>query len=308
MYRVTGPGKIKEFTDQPYPVIKASLYNFDFDDMKVTELKGEHVQWLEQHIVPVLFDGNAWIWMQGQASRVGADQYNLDLSEKRVNRVAGYLRSRGVKDNQIRTDWVGERCSTAPGEDDPLDRAVLLRCQPALPQPVPPPKPPPQPPPPPVTQDFKIRLLGGLNISKFVNAAKIKKVTDLLKWKVGPAVDIIFFEIRDDTNGLSSFYAYGGLGAGIGGYWVSSTHKGPANLFRTSKPIGVWQFEGFAHYTTAGVGPWSTNYFHMHGTPKGVDAVHLNGLKTGTTIGISLGKTLGYLGVIDTVKGPTEPW
>ncbi|MDD4267968.1 MAG: OmpA family protein [Pirellulaceae bacterium] len=216
MQRATGPGKIKEHAEQTYPALRATLYNFDFDDMHETLLKREHVQWLRENVATVLLQGDAWVWMRGAASKIGAPDYNRRLSQKRVERVAGFLRSQGVQDRQMQLNWVGEDLSTSEREDDELDRSVIVHCQPELPKPVEPSKPPPKPPKaPPVTESFKIRMLGGLTISRFVNTAKIKKVLDLLRWKVGPTVDILFFEIRDFNHGLSGFYAYGGLGLGL---------------------------------------------------------------------------------------------
>lgn len=109
MQRPTGPGKIQEYADQLRPAIRARLYNFDFDDMRETRLKPEHVQWLDETVVPLLRGGAGSVWMRGSASQVGADAYNLKLSQQRVERVAGYLKTQGVEDRQLQLEWVGER-------------------------------------------------------------------------------------------------------------------------------------------------------------------------------------------------------
>lgn len=308
MQRATGPGKIKEHAGQTYPALRASLYNFDFDDMHETQLKREHAKWLGENVATVLLQGSGWVWMQGSASKIGDPVYNKRLSQKRVERVAAFLRSLGVQDRQMQLNWVGEDLSTSELEDDERDRSVMVHCQPELPKPVEPSKPPLKPPKaPPVTESFKIRMLGGLNVSKFVDISKIKRVRDLLKWKVGPTVDILFFEIRDFNHGLSGFYAYVGGGAGIGGYWVSETHKGPPNHFMTSKPILVSQFAGAARFTTGGAGQHSMNFLHMMGTPKGVRNVYIDNFRTGTTKGIGLSTTVGYMGLLRVLPS-TESW
>ena len=210
----------------------------------------------------------------------------------------------------MQLDWVGEDLSTSQLEDDELDRAVFCALptrvaetggttQAAAP----------------AAQaaarhrELQIRMLGGLNVSKFVDASKIKRVRDLLKWKVGPTVDILFFEIRDQNHGLSAFYAYGGGGLGVGGYWVSNTHKETfmPNYFMTSKPILVSQFAGVSPFSSGGIWKYSMNFLHMMGTPKGVDNVYIEYFRTGTTVGGGTSTTMGYMDLID-VATSTDPW
>jgi len=319
--RTTHSGQVEEYHDKPYPVIHAKLYDFDFDDMLVRDLKPDHVWWLHQNIIPLLLKDNACIWLRGSASRVGQRGYNWRLSQKRVNRVADYLRVWGVRDNQIQENWVGSEYSTSCDPDDPHDRAVELNCQPFIPEPVEPPKPPPQPPLPPITQSFKVRLRWDVDLStsalskakKIVNwLMKIKKVQKVSKWAKaakGIALDVIYFEIRDDKNSLSAYYLYGGLGIGASiPSEATYTPRGPWNYFQTSKPIGAWQFDGIARFTSASVGNWSHNELWLGGTPKGVKSVKLNNFKTGYTLLASASMTFfSKMFYLDTKRGPAEP-
>jgi hypothetical protein len=75
MFRKTGPGLIE--VDSAYTgagVLKALLYNFDFDDsdvIKHNDLKVEFTRFLADRVAPLLMDGKGQVWMQGSASRIG---------------------------------------------------------------------------------------------------------------------------------------------------------------------------------------------------------------------------------------------
>jgi outer membrane protein OmpA-like peptidoglycan-associated protein len=57
------------------------LFNFDFDDDAV---KAEHKAWLTEHAVPSLKATNKRVVLRGIASKIGDQQYNLQLSKRRV--------------------------------------------------------------------------------------------------------------------------------------------------------------------------------------------------------------------------------
>ena len=70
MLRHTGPGKVEIDVKYSSPgILKARLYNFDFDDMKSTALKSQHADFLTQKVAPMLASDRSQIWMQGTASR-----------------------------------------------------------------------------------------------------------------------------------------------------------------------------------------------------------------------------------------------
>lgn len=54
----------------------------------------------------------------GFTDSVGSDSYNQELSEKRANSVASYLRQREIPDNRLRVVGYGERYPVAPNETE----------------------------------------------------------------------------------------------------------------------------------------------------------------------------------------------
>ena len=305
MFKATGSGKVEIDAKYSSPgLLKALLYNFDFDDMKSTALKPEHARFLSEKVVPLLAGDRGHIWMQGSASRVGADSYNLTLSKVRVRRVGDFLKGAGVTDRQMQLDAVGEELSVGHALDDERDRGVAFLVLPkAKNDPPPAPRPPPKPR---VTSNFKIAMITGLSVAKAAKWAKY------LKGKVGAGVaaDALFFMIWDVQNQFASIYVYigGGIGVGVTALpVVSATTHGPWNDFTTSAPISCAQFGGFTRFTTAGVASWSLNFLNMCGTPPGVDDVYIQGFNTGTTIGLGASTTVGDLILLegpDPFSGP----
>jgi hypothetical protein len=197
MFHKTGPGKVQ--VDRSYSgagIIKALLYNFDFDDKQRQGLKSEHAQFLTEWVVPPLEQDRGNIWMQGSASRIGAAGYNKALSQVRVSRVAVFLQARGVKADQMQLYAVGAELAAGHALDDERDRGVVLVVHPKAR--VDPP-PPPVPPRPKVSRQFQLTLVAGLSAGKALRFAKY------LKGKVGAglAVDALFFQVWDTTNNLA---------------------------------------------------------------------------------------------------------
>lgn len=302
MFKATGPGKTEIDAKYSSPgMLKALLYNFDFDDMKSSVLKPEHVSFLSGQIVPLLAGDRGHIWMQGSASRIGDDSYNMALSKVRVRRVGDFLKGAGITDQQMQLDAVGEEMAVGHALDDERDRGVAVLVLPkAKNDPPPPPRPPQKPR---ITSNFKAAMLTGLSFAKAAKWAKY------LKGKVGAGVaaDALFFQIWDVENRYSSIYVYVGAGIGVGIPALpslSATTHGPWNDFTTSAPISSAQFAGFTRFTTAGVASWSLNFLNMCGTPPGVDDVYIQGFNTGTTIGLGASSTVGDLILLE---GP-EPF
>lgn len=132
MFRATGPGKIE--VDSSWSgagTLKASLYNFDFDDFadrKIRALKAEHVAFLNDKVLPLLENNRGNIWLEGSASRVGTNAWNMVTSQTRESRVAAFLADHGVNWEQMRVDAVGEEVANLlkHSEDDPHDRGVTI--------------------------------------------------------------------------------------------------------------------------------------------------------------------------------------
>jgi OmpA family len=130
MKRATGPGKVEELLAPPNRddlVQGALLLNFDLDDDVV---KPEHRLWLDANAVPLLRPNNgARAFLNGAASRVGAADYNRDLSRRREENVKRFLTSKGVSPGRLTTTFSGEDLSVSRWEDDERDRAVCVWLQ-----------------------------------------------------------------------------------------------------------------------------------------------------------------------------------
>lgn len=288
MLRATGAGKVEVDTKYSSPgMLKALLYNFDFDDMSSTALKPEHIAFLKDKVVPLLADERGQIWLRGSASKVGAADYNRQLSKVRVERVAAYLAGHGIKAEQMQLEAVGEDLTVSTNNDDERDRAVTFIVLPrAKVDPPPPPKVIPKPT---ISRNFKLTMLMALAASK---AAKYAKY---IKGKVGAGIagDVMFFQIWDTQNNLAAIYVYVGGGIGVGlSLPASGTLHGPWNPFTTTAPISCAQFDGPARFTTAGAGPYTVNWINLIGTPPGVEGVYMM-IETGTTIGAGASSTIG---------------
>lgn len=292
-WRATGPGLIEVNSAwRGAGVLRALLYNFDFDDMAKLDLKMEHARFLRARALPLLVGNRGMVLLLGQASQVGADEYNVRLSRRRVQRVADFLSRNGIAATQMRPNAVGERQSTSRLRDDQRDRSVEIAIAPRPPLDS---KPPPVVPlPPRVTTRFRLRLVGDITVT---GAPRLRPLRGSLGG--GPAADAMLFEIQDVQHELSAFYGYGGLGigAGINLAWLSATESGPWNDFTTSAPMNVGDFGGFTRFTTAGAGNYTLNWLHMMGTPEGVSPVYLM-INTRTTYGAGATSTAGPLQLV----------
>lgn len=289
-YRRTGPGRFE--IDPRYSgagILRVTLYNFDFDDMDVTDLKLEHANFLRTRVLPLLAGARGRIWLEGHASRIGTNNYNLTLSRRRVQRVVAFLTSNGVAGSQIQPDAVGEERSTSRLADDEMDRSVAFVITPRARQDPPPPRLIPAPPA--VTSRFRVRLLGDLTLT---GVPRFRPPRGRIG--AGPAADAMLFEIQDTEHRLSAVYGYSGIGIGVGfsAAWLSGTDAGPWNDFTTSGPMNVGDFGGFTRFTTGGGGNYTVNWLNITGTPEGVDAVYIR-INTGTTYGVGATSTVGPL-------------
>jgi hypothetical protein len=294
MFRATGPGRVEVDLDfSGVGILKALLYNFDFDDfadLKYRDLKVEHASFLADKVVPLLENNRGNVWMQGSASRIGSNAWNMELSQTRVGRVANFLSQRGIAVEQTQLDAVGEELAKKHVEDDPRDRSVTLWVLPKFEFDPPPPRR--VPPRPKVSRHFKIALVTGLSFSQALNVGKLFRG---VKLGGGVAIDGIFFIVWDTRNNIACLYIYIGLGLGAGATFtpkVSATTHGPWNAFTTEKPISCWQFGRWARFTSAGVWSKSVNWITLE-TPKGVDNVESLRIDTGTTLGAGGTSTIG---------------
>jgi OmpA family len=292
MFHETGPGEVDVYADfSGVGVLKALLYNFDFDDfadLKYRALKVKHASFLADNVVPLLEDNRGNIWMQGSASRIGSNAWNMELSQTRVGRVANFLSTRGIASEQMQLDAVGEELAAKHAdEDDPRDRSVTLWVYPRFELNTPLPRR--VPPRPLVTRHFKIAMITGLSVFQATNIRNFLRGSKIKGGKLGGglAIDGIIFMIWDWTNKISCLYLYFALGLGVGLSFtpkVSATTHGPWNPFTTDKPISCWQFGRWARFTTAGVWSKSVNWITLE-TPRGVSDIKSLPINTGTTLG-----------------------
>jgi hypothetical protein len=293
MFRATGQGKVDERFSTP-SFLHAVLYNFDFDDfigLQYRPLKQEHRAYLQQHVVPMLDDDQGAVWMQGSASRIGTNDWNMTTSRARVSRVAAFLAEHGIAGEQMQLDAIGEENAATHAEDDERDRSVRLWVAPKfhyVPEPIPqrvPSKPL-------TSRHFKIAMLVSFSVS---TSSVIKKFLSKMKFIRFVMAEVAAFIIWDTTNNISCLYLYVGIGPGIGIDLssVSGTTHGPWNAFTTEKPMAVWQFGRWARFTTAGGGSLSVNWLTVE-TPPGIDNVYLM-IDTGTTLGVAASTSVGDL-------------
>jgi hypothetical protein len=293
MYRATGPGKA--YIDAIFSgagMLKAVLYNFDFDDFdqrKIRPLKVEHAQFLTDRVIPLLENDRGFIWLTGSASRIGTNAWNMATSQVRMGAVQAFLQDHGVNPDQIEPDAVGEEEAQTHALDDERDRAVRLWVMPKFKyEPRPPRKVPPKPK---LSDKFKIAMITGLSASQAVKFAKFRRLPRI---GAGFAADVIYFMVWDTTNNLACIYLYAAAGLGVGLTAlpkVSATTHGPWNNFTTEKPMAVSQFGTFSRFTTAGVASWSANWITIE-TPKGIDNVYER-IDTGVTLGLGASTTVG---------------
>ena len=111
MFRDTGVGQVEVDLDfSAVGVMKALLYNFDFDDFagyKYRPLKPAHTTFLTEKVVPLLANDTGQIWMTGSASRIGTAGWNMTLSQNRVITVAKTLSEQGIDAGQMQTNAIG---------------------------------------------------------------------------------------------------------------------------------------------------------------------------------------------------------
>ena len=294
MFRATGFGKIESHADfVTAGVLKAELYNFDFDDFegfKFRGLKTEHQNYLKDQVVPLLKNAKGNIWMQGTASRIGTTSWNMELSRNRVLTVANFLGLHGIDAEQMQTDAIGNE-QAHRALDDERDRGVLIWVYPRFQFDPPPPRHVPAKTY--LSRHFKISMVTGLSISHTLQIARLLK----LKIGAGLAFDGIIFMIWDTNNNVACLYVYIGIGLGVGLAYkampnVAATTHGPWTSFVTEKQMHCWQFGRWARFTSAGVANQSVSWITME-TPKGIDNVDSLSINTGTTLGAGMSSTVG---------------
>ena len=102
------------------------LVFFDWDKSDITP---EAWATLRQAAEAAQAGGVSTIQVTGHADRSGTDQYNVGLSERRAEAVAGALASLGLDRDEMRLEWKGESVplvQTADGVREPQNRRVEI--------------------------------------------------------------------------------------------------------------------------------------------------------------------------------------
>lgn len=114
-----------------YYVRDAEMRNFEFVpvyfDHDMDELKLEFNDYLNQMVKIVLSHSDLRIKIIGHTDSNGTDEYNVNLSSRRANRIKDYLLSRGLKADRVLIEFRGEKdpaTSNATKQGKSLNRRV----------------------------------------------------------------------------------------------------------------------------------------------------------------------------------------
>lgn len=89
----------------PNPIIRFRAVHFEFNSSR---LSGPSIKYLYQFASDLIQDRQAKVYLTGHTDRMGSDDYNWSLSERRVETVAKYLTSVGIAAHRIEKQWAGE--------------------------------------------------------------------------------------------------------------------------------------------------------------------------------------------------------
>ncbi|WP_437755085.1 OmpA family protein [Sorangium sp. So ce1389] len=251
-------------------------------DINVDKPKPEHETFLDTTVVPILLRKMARVWLQGSASSTGSAAHNMALSQRRAENVADHLLKRGVLFDQIQIDAVGDNVARSPIRENADDRAVSLLAAPlvTLPPNTTAPTPTPEPGAPTATR-FRIRMLRGVSASV---------------GKGWMSNEMLFFQIWDPANGVTSYYVYASMALSRGVPSIQPTLQGEWNDFDTTAAIAVNEFDGTATFKTGGVVCWSVNYLQLIGLPRGIVTVpNPISMSTGCTFGLGISASKGKM-------------
>jgi OmpA-OmpF porin, OOP family len=100
----------------PAPIVKAApapiVIYFDFDK---STLKASEQPKIDEAVKLLKADPTAVVQLDGHTDPIGADKYNLKLSEKRANVVKAALLAKGIDSKRISTIAYGETRLDKPG-------------------------------------------------------------------------------------------------------------------------------------------------------------------------------------------------
>lgn len=103
-----GPNGCPVATAEEKAILDLAIQNLYFDTDK-DKIKSRSYQYLDRLAEVMVLHPDWRIRMTGHADSRGSDEYNLDLSKRRVEAAMFYLINRGMKRQQLITEYYGER-------------------------------------------------------------------------------------------------------------------------------------------------------------------------------------------------------
>lgn len=114
-------------TQEEREILELAIRNLYFD-LDKDRIRSEAYPYLDRLAEVMVKRPELTIAMRGHADERGSDEYNLDLSRRRVEAALFYLMNRGVNRSQMKTEYYGERVPIAKGKEDyQLDRRVEMQ-------------------------------------------------------------------------------------------------------------------------------------------------------------------------------------
>jgi hypothetical protein len=251
-------GSVTDHSTDPTHM-NARLWDFDIDGII---LKENHLTWLDDAIDRVNSSNRFLIWKisaTGSASLTGMqlnhNRHNYDLGHERAQAVENYLKA-GLTVPGLDFDppfsagtMFASLAKHRVGVENDEDRcAFVVITTDTTPPPVPR-----KPTSIPLSKEWGIKWVSGGSLTA-----------------IAGGVDSALFQIADLKNNLYAYFEYKGavIAGGLSDLMpLSVTGEGDWLTFSTSDAIHIFDFDGPARFTTAGIGPISKNYLTM--TPKG---------------------------------------
>jgi len=103
------------------------LIHFDFDEIIIIP---EYQQILDSLVNTIFENRRQRLLISGHSDEKGTEQYNLSLSQNRVEAVQNFIREKGIPDRIMKINYFGESRPKAPPNAinrDALNRRVEIK-------------------------------------------------------------------------------------------------------------------------------------------------------------------------------------
>lgn len=102
------------------------LVNFEIDSAELTESARANLAQIAKALLDRRLSAAKFI-VEGHTDASGSEDYNLDLSERRANSVADFLRKQGIARDKVKAIGIGESSPRTENRYDPANRRVEIR-------------------------------------------------------------------------------------------------------------------------------------------------------------------------------------